>query len=497
MSPARDSSPSGSALSRFFNRGQWTILLALYAAVVFAGLVSVDYRNTSPGPSLAAWVVTWVRMYAFHIGLLCGLVAVVALVSLRLGRMFCSLPLLLFCLQQELGDYREKVIPPVAGETVTVMTCCLGWGGPADNAAAVLDEVQRADPDVLLLQRFTKGWSDALHAALLQKYSHSRPLPRDDYLGTAIYSRRAFEPEPEASKVVSLGHQQVEQVRAVIRIDGQRVAVYCMRLFPMHLNDRTTHRLQFADLKQRLERETLPAIVAGDLSFTRRTHQGNDLRDLGYEDAHQWVGKGRGGTWPANHKASWLPLMQLDHIYLSRGLACAECRTGQSAGSDHLPVIARIGLSTTSAPQSEEQGEPGSDLKTPAVEPTDLPKTSPPTAVLPSTGTGADVPGKTLPGGRGTASSVAPGSALPGGGQWKTKEPATTSSSRHAAEVVEPLIARVPPAADEPPPPRDPATDAADALPPRWEPWSRETEPPRRPPTAPDDPPLRAPAGSR
>ncbi len=486
MRPARDSSPRGSSLGRFLNRGQWTILLALYAAIIFAAVVSVDYRNTSPGHSLAAWAVTWVRIYAFHIGLLCGLVAALALVTLKLGRFFCALPLLLFCLQQELGDYREKTIPTAAGETMTAMTWCLDWGGPAD-AATVLSEVQQADPDVLLLQRFTKGWNDALHQALVLKYPHNLRIVRDaDHLGTAIYSRRPFEPgQEEGSRIVSLGDKQVRQVRAVLRIDGQSVAVYCLRLLPLQLNETTTHRLQFADLKQYLEQEKLPAIVAGDLGFTRRTRQGNDLRDLGFEDAHQWVGKGRGGTWPANRKTSWLPLMQLDHIYLSRGLVCTECRTGEAAGSDHLPVIARIGLSPADGDRKQETD---TAEKATAASPTGLPKTDLSEAALPSTFPARSTRTKTLPDGE-LPRSALPSSAVP--------EVAVSVTTSRAIEHVEPVTGDGPQRADGPPPQRDPLTAADDPLPPGWEPWSRENEPPRRSPAASHGPPLRAPGGSR
>ncbi len=349
MSPARDRSPPRRwSLGRFLNQGQWTILLVLYAAIIFAGLFSVDYRDTSPNHSLAAWLAIVIRVYAFHIGLVCAVVAALALVTLRLGRLFCTLPLMLFCLWEELGDYRNKPVPPAAGETITVMTYCLYPANPPD-AAAVLSEVQQANPDVLLLQRFTNEWSGALHETLVRTMPYYQPIVRDDGLGTAIYSRRAFDyPDDDRAGAIALANKQVRQARAVIHIDGKPVAIYCLRLLPLLRSDwATANRVQFADLLEYLQKEKLPAIVAGDFNFTRRTKQGRHLRDeLGYMDAYQWVGQGRGGTWPANHKATWLPLMQLDHVYLSQGLVCTECRTGQAAGSDHLPVIARIGFST-------------------------------------------------------------------------------------------------------------------------------------------------------
>lgn len=52
-----------------------------------------------------------------------------------------------------------------------------------------------------------------------------------------------------------------------------------------------------------------------------------------------WRRAVRGRTWP-----SWRPHSQLDHVLVSRGVEVLGWRVHPYAGSDHLPVSARLGL---------------------------------------------------------------------------------------------------------------------------------------------------------
>ena len=66
------------------------------------------------------------------------------------------------------------------------------------------------------------------------------------------------------------------------------------------------------------------------------------FRGAGF-DAYSLAGWGRGATWRSVGLLRWAPGLRLDHIYLSEGLTCSECYTGNRTGSDHRPVVARIG----------------------------------------------------------------------------------------------------------------------------------------------------------
>jgi endonuclease/exonuclease/phosphatase (EEP) superfamily protein YafD len=438
------------------------MVLTGYLAVLFAGWFPLDFRDVSVGHSAAAWIALIIRNFMFHIGALIGIVALLALIGRCVGLAICSIPLILFCLGEELGDLRNKPARPAAGETISVMSFSL-YGpkrdGTGTDPAAVLAEIQAASPEVLFLQEFTGDWNAALHPTLVEQgYRYHRRIVRDDPLGTAIYSRRTFEEGEERQSGIFVSLAGQKQVRAVVRLDDRPVALYSVCLLPPLRSDRASFcRVQFADLRDRLTTETLPAIVAGGLSFTRRTHQGRALKSLKYEDAHRWVGKGRGGTWPASPKAPWMPLLQLDHIYLSSQLVCTECRTGEPAGSDHLPVIARVGFSTTASDSTTPPGIKSDET------PSELPKTD-----LAEASSATDSKSETAP----------------------TPSEESLKNSPRSERLPLELPAR---GATERPPWRSPVSPADGGPPPRREPWSAVDDPPER---SPDAPPPRSPGKS-
>ena len=88
-----------------------------------------------------------------------------------------------------------------------------------------------------------------------------------------------------------------------------------------------------------------PIILMGDFNLTDQTrHYSQITRTL--TDVYREAGWGLGHTFPAGgfYPRVPLPLIRIDYIFHSRELAGLEARTGDSVGSDHIPVIARLSL---------------------------------------------------------------------------------------------------------------------------------------------------------
>lgn len=207
----------------------------------------------------------------------------------------------------------------------------------------IIAEIIEAQPDILLLQEYTDHWHAALQIAIGADYPYLCYQTRDDSFGAAIYSRRPFVGQPALH--LPLGDGELPQMRAVIRLTNRDVAVYNIHLLPTYWGDYTiAGRVQFADLLDLLADERLPIIMGGDFNFTETSPHAAALSRLGLSDAHALGGWGRGTTWPVHSMFRWIPSLRLDHIYLSGGLTCAECRTGVGQGSDHRPVLAKVGF---------------------------------------------------------------------------------------------------------------------------------------------------------
>jgi endonuclease/exonuclease/phosphatase family metal-dependent hydrolase len=105
-----------------------------------------------------------------------------------------------------------------------------------------------------------------------------------------------------------------------------------VRVVNTHLTHRLTSPLQLRNLRQRLragarQSDQLPTIVVGDLNMPRPLA----ALSLAYGPTV------RGRTWPATR-----PLIQLDHILTDRNFKVIESAVLPHAGSDHLPIRARL-----------------------------------------------------------------------------------------------------------------------------------------------------------
>jgi endonuclease/exonuclease/phosphatase family metal-dependent hydrolase len=100
-----------------------------------------------------------------------------------------------------------------------------------------------------------------------------------------------------------------------------------LRLACTHLTHRYVSPLQLGRLMWHLTGDPAPTVIVGDLNMPRQVAR----LAPGYTDAI------RGRTWPAE-----LPVVQLDHVLAGRGIGILGGAVLPPAGSDHLPVRARI-----------------------------------------------------------------------------------------------------------------------------------------------------------
>lgn len=319
----------------------WIATILAYLGLAFAYAWPQDYRDDTPILVMIGWAAFMVRTFIYHLGLLFLVIPIVSLWRRRWRLFVAAMPVLLIAVGPTWWQFRPRPKPTVPGGTMTVMTVNLLMANR--RTGPIIDEIKAAQPDVLFLQEYTDHWREAIDAAVGQVYPHKVQVTREDSFGVAVYSRRPFKGRVE--KHLDLGQCSVPQVRAVIDFDGRDVALYNLHLLPpKRLAITIETRAQFADLLELLSIETLPAIIAGDFNFTERSPQAAALSKTGVLDAQDAGGWGRGATWPVDGLLRRLPGVRIDHVYLTGGLTCVDCRAGVGQGSDHRPVVAEIGF---------------------------------------------------------------------------------------------------------------------------------------------------------
>jgi endonuclease/exonuclease/phosphatase family metal-dependent hydrolase len=186
-------------------------------------------------------------------------------------------------------------------------------GGPdpvADIAAALGAELLRADlvDDTSLRSFGISGETGRGHWGLATLTT----MPVTGYEVVDL-GRLARDPAPRAAQLIT------------VELPGRGP----LRIANTHLTYRLLSPVQLLRLVRRLDAGDVPTVIAGDLNMP--------MPVTGLAAGYTPAASGR--TFPAHR-----PLLQLDHILASRRVARCGGEVLPPAGSDHLPVRARLRL---------------------------------------------------------------------------------------------------------------------------------------------------------
>jgi endonuclease/exonuclease/phosphatase (EEP) superfamily protein YafD len=218
-----------------------------------------------------------------------------------------------------------------------------------DNYSGCLNEIKKADPDILLLLETDNKWAKATEG-LDNDYSKSVKLPLDNTYGMLLFSKM----ELKDTEVRYMVEADVPSIHTkVILKSGQEVVLHCVHPTPPVPNEniRSTERdkelLLVADMAKA---EELPVIVIGDLNDVAWSHTTQlFLKMSGLLDPRR--GRGFYNTFSARNPFMRFPL---DHAFISPDFKLNSMKRLNNFGSDHFPIF----LSIQYEPQADRQQEP-------------------------------------------------------------------------------------------------------------------------------------------
>ena len=315
-------------------------LCALYAALIFARLWPPDFRSPSEPRVALSVLAFYTDTFMFHGGLAALLLAGGLAAIRRWGLCLAALPAIAFALGPELWPHRVPVPSAEGGRGVTVMSANLL--GSNQTTDGLVEEIRAADADIVFIQEYTEHWHAAIRDAVGARYPHSVVIPQMDNFGMAIYSKLPFKRAPERLRLAGLSNPCLQMT---VDVDGTPVTFVNVHIMPPRgLSMLRAQAAQVADLLDRVATAPRPTVLVGDFNFTWRSRFAGAVAALGFRDVHDLAGTGRGSTWPVDGPFRYVPGVRIDHVYLSPGLTCASSRTGIGQGSDHRPIVARIGV---------------------------------------------------------------------------------------------------------------------------------------------------------
>jgi endonuclease/exonuclease/phosphatase (EEP) superfamily protein YafD len=227
----------------------------------------------------------------------------------------------------------EVRLAPEAPDAIT----CLVANVLMENTdhAAVRGLVERVDPDVLFLMETDARWVEAL-GPVLARYPQVLVEPRDDCYGLAFATRLPV----EAARIVHLTRDGTPTVLAELR-DRQGRPFTFVGLHPQPPvpgQDTEVRDAQIVFAARFARKSDRPLVAMGDFndaawSDTARTFK----RVGGYVDPR--VGR---GLFASFHAGNPLIRCPIDQIYVTADVAVVSIALGETIGSDHFPLVARL-----------------------------------------------------------------------------------------------------------------------------------------------------------
>lgn len=189
--------------------------------------------------------------------------------------------------------------------------------------------IQRFNPDVVGLLEVNERWVEGIQH-YVRGYATRLELPERHNFGIAAYARSGV----ATLSAPKLG--EVHTIRAELSGLGGAAVYLTHVLPPISTESVRTRNTHLAAIAQDITKRKRPSAVVGDLNATPYESVFRSLRD----QARLARAGGLAGSWPAGLPA---PLrVPIDHVLVTEGLG-AEVEYGPAVGSDHLPLLVRLG----------------------------------------------------------------------------------------------------------------------------------------------------------
>ncbi|HBA82463.1 MAG TPA: hypothetical protein DCZ95_00060 [Verrucomicrobia bacterium] len=196
---------------------------------------------------------------------------------------------------------------------------------------AVIEAINEALPDFIVLEEINEEWMQALEPALTN-YPHRAVESREDNFGIALLSRRSW----ESAQVVYVGDAGVPSVTAQVMLDYKPVLLIGTHPLPPGGAEYSAYRNnQLERLAELIRKADCPVLLIGDLNVSPWSYYFRKfLKESGLQNSSQ--GRGLFASWPA---FAWPFRIPIDQVLHSANIRILDKHIGRDVGSDHYPVV--------------------------------------------------------------------------------------------------------------------------------------------------------------
>ena len=224
---------------------------------------------------------------------------------------------------------------PVDGQELDVLSLNIHLGDA--DVPALMDLIERREPDLLNLQELTPGFTIKLEeAGLPRTLPHAvLALRPENASGGGIFSRFPLRKLPVDPAFA------LRMPRAELRLPGgRRVRVVDVHPYPPTRSRVGAWRSGLQSLPS--TGRGAPWVLAGDFNATLDHAEMREVIDSGYRDAGEVVGEGLTPTWPFGRTLT--PPITIDHVLADSRIGVAGYTVEGISGTDHRAVFARLSI---------------------------------------------------------------------------------------------------------------------------------------------------------
>jgi len=198
-------------------------------------------------------------------------------------------------------------------------------------------KLREADPDIAVLLEVTTEHAEQMRPAI-QRYPYSIVNTSFASCGIGIVFLSKFPIlNHQLTKLSEHGNAIIE---AELEINKKPVMFYGVHAQRPGLDNFDERKEQFVILANKISKQTLPVIIAGDLNSTPLTPNFRKLINIsGLRDSR--TGFGWQPSWPTYFPFFWIPI---DHILVSPEVHVHNRATEARIGSDHYPISAELSI---------------------------------------------------------------------------------------------------------------------------------------------------------
>ena len=223
---------------------------------------------------------------------------------------------------------------------------------------SILSEINRLDPDLLIIDEANLDWVKDISPSLSEKYIYKKEVPFDNTYGKLFYSKLKMV-DPEVHFMVE---DSIPSIDTKLIFRGDTIQFYSIHPtppMPQHNPSSSDRDAEMMKIALKTRDAKFPVIVMGDFNdvawsqTTRMFRKVGGLLDLR-------IGRGFYNTFNAKNFIMRWPL---DHIFATEEFRVKRIEVGNDVGSDHFPAFAEITLEPKRAKEQIPEQTTDTQLK--------------------------------------------------------------------------------------------------------------------------------------